>query len=138
MPVFPSKDWMTDFCRRLAEHPDAPDVAAALDGVYRFVIEPAGPLEDSHAYDVAIRPNGDTADVGVVADVPDRPRLTMTADYRRWQQLVNGELDIGMAVMLRRLRVSGDLSQLMGRVTTARPLVDALHEVETTWLEEGP
>lgn len=137
MPLFPSYEWMAEFCRRLEGHPESDGVASALDGVYRFVIEPAGPLEDRHIYDVSIRPTGAGPKVHVVDDERhDAPRLTMTADYRRWQQLVLGELDVGMAVMLRRVRVSGDLGQLMGSVSTARPLVDALSEVETVWLEE--
>ena len=136
MPLFPSEEWMLEFCANLAEHPEAGEVAIALDGVYRFVIEPGGPLDERHTYDVAITPVDEGADVGVVA-ADAKPRLTMTTDYRRWQQLVRGELDVAMAVMLRRLRISGDLSRLMGNVSSARPLVDALSSVETTWLEEA-
>ena len=136
MPVFPSYEWMAEFCERLEAHPDAVDIAAALDGVYRFVVEPAGPLAERHTYDVEIRPDGDGAQVGVIEEDGPAPRLTLTTDYRRWQQLVRGELDVGMAVMLRRLRVSGDLSRLMGSVGSATPLVESLGAVETTWLEE--
>lgn len=135
MPVFPSEEWMAEFCRRLEDHPDAADIAAALDGVYRFVVDPAGPLEERHVYDVAIRPSAGGAGVEIVDDGTDA-RLTMTTDYRRWQQLVRGELDVGMALMLRRLKVSGDLSQLIGNVSSARPLMDSLSAVETVWLEE--
>ena len=135
MPVFPSEEWMAEFCRLLEDHPEAGDVASALDGVYRFVIEPGGPLEERHSYDVAISPTGEGADVAVVDDGAD-PRLTLTTDYRRWQQLVRGELDVGMAVMLRRLRVSGDLTRLIGNVSSTRPLVDSLSGVETVWLED--
>lgn len=135
MPVFPSSEWMDAFCAHLESHPQAAEVAEGLDGVYRFVIDPAGPLDQRHTYDVAITPTGDGADVAVVA-AQDKPRLTLTTDYRRWQQLVRGELDVGMAVMLRRLKVSGDLSSLMGNVSTAKPLVESLHAVETVWLEE--
>ena len=134
MPVFPSEEWMDEFCERLAGHPEAGEVATALDGVYRFVIEPGGPLAERHTYNVSITPSGDGADVAVVQD--GEPRLTMTTDYRRWQQLVRGELDVAMAVMLRRLKISGDLSRLMGNVSSARPLVDSLGGVNTTWLED--
>lgn len=138
MPVFPSHEWMTEFCERLESHPAAGDVASALDGVYRFVVEAAGPLQERHSYDVSIRPTGTGSKVGVVdASASEKPRLTMTTDYRRWQQLVRGELDVGMAVMLRRLRVSGDLTSLMGNVSSARPLLDSLHEVDTVWLEDA-
>ena len=137
MPVFPSYEWMDEFCERLQAHEESGDVAVALDGVYRFVIDPGGPLEEQHVYDVVIQPTDDGADVSVSDDGAVKPRLTMTTDYRRWQQLVRGELDIGMAVMLRRLRVSGDLSSLMSNVSSARPLVESLHEVDTTWLEDA-
>ena len=136
MPVFPSDEWMADFCERLEEHPDAGEIAAALDGVYRFVIEPAGPLTERHTYDIAIRAAGDGADVSMI-DGDEKPRLTLTTDYRRWQQLIRGELDVGMAVMLRRIRVSGDLTRLIGSVSSANPLVDSLHDVETVWLEQA-
>lgn len=136
MPVFPSSEWMDEFCARLASHPQAGDVAAGLQGVYRFVVDPGGPLEQRHSYDVSITASNGGADVAVL-DGPGQPRLTLTTDYRRWQQLVRGELDVGMAVMLRRLKVSGDLSSLMGNVGTARPLVESLHAVETVWLEEA-
>lgn len=135
MPVFPSSEWMNEFCTHLEAHPQAAEVAEGLDGVYRFVVEPAGPLDRRHTYDVAIRPVPGGAQVGLAED--GQPRLTLTTDYRRWQQLVRGELDVGMAVMLRRLKVSGDLSSLMGNLATARPLVESLHAVETIWLDEA-
>ena len=139
MPVFPSYEWMAEFCERLESHEEADDVASALDGVYRFVIDPAGPLDEQHVYDVSIRPTDEGPEVYVLDadEEADKPRLTLTTDYRRWQQLVRGELDVGMAVMLRRLKVSGDLTSLMGNVSNAGPLVDSLHEVDTTWLEDA-
>jgi len=136
MPVFPSDEWMAEFCDHLGRHPEAGDIAAALDGVYRFVVDPAGPLEERHVYELEIRGNGDGADVTLLDDETADARLTLTTDYRRWQQLIRGELDVGMAVMLRRLRVSGDLTRLIGSVSSARPLVDSLHNVDTTWLED--
>jgi hypothetical protein len=38
---------------------------------------------------------------------------------------------------LRRIRVSGDLTRLIGSVSSANPLVDSLHDVETIWLEDA-
>jgi hypothetical protein len=127
---------MDEFCSLLASHPQADEVAQALDGVYRFVVDPAGPLTVRHTYDVEISPTANGAQVGVI-EAGQQPRLTLTTDYRRWQQLVRGELDVGMAVMLRRLKVSGDLTSLMGNVSNAGPLVESLHNVDTVWLDEA-
>jgi hypothetical protein len=133
MPRFPSDAWMDEFCARLASQDGAADVAAALDGVYRFVIDPAGPLEERRVFDVEIRPEGDGLVARRTDDGDDDPRLTLTADYTRWQQLITGRLDIGMAIMLRRLRVQGDLQRLVRDVSSATPLMDALRDVETQW-----
>lgn len=138
MPVFPSDEWMAEFCERLESHPQSDDIAGALDGVYRFVIEPAGPLSERFVYDLSITAvDGGSAVELLDVDGGDKPRLTLTTDYRRWQQLIKGELDVGMAVMLRRLRVSGDLTRLMGNVSNAGPLLESLHEVDTVWLENA-
>jgi hypothetical protein len=137
MPLFPSQEWMQAFCDELASHDEAPDLATALDGVYRFVVEPAGPLDEWRSYDVSIRPTGAGPKIAPLdADEGEEPRLTMTADYRRWQQLIRGEQDVGMAVMLRRLKVSGDLGGLMSQLASAQPLLSALGAVPTEWLDE--
>ena len=136
MPRFPSAEWMQEFCERLEGEDDAEDVARALDGVYRFVVEPAGPLHERHAYDVAIRPADGGAQAALLDGQVGQPRLVMTASYQRWQQLIEGRLDVGMAIMLRRLRVSGDLARLIRDVNTVKPLMRALGDVETQWLDE--
>jgi hypothetical protein len=137
MPLFPSHEWMAAYCAELAAHPDADDVAGALDGVYRFVVEPGGPLRERHTYNIAVRPSpdGEAPTVELVGDEAT-PRLTLAADYPRWRQLVLGQLDVAMAVMLRRVKVSGDLSRLVGSVSSAQPLVQALQRIDTQWLEE--
>lgn len=136
MPVFPSEAWVQEYCQRLQAHPDAGRAAATLDGVYRFVIEPAGPLTERHAYDVGIHPDGNGGASANLLDEPvERPRLELRAGYPNWRKLIAGELDVRMAMMLRRLKVSGDLSAVTRRLADSRPLTDALSAVDTQWPE---
>lgn len=135
MPPFPSDAWMDEFCRRLEAQPEAGEVAGSLDGVYRFVVEAAGPLAEDRSYDIEIRPDGDGAHAARLEQPVPSPRLVMTARYDRWKQLVTGRLDVGLALMLRRLKVSGDLSRLMRDVGTTKPLMRALGEVDSDWLD---
>lgn len=132
MPTFPSRQWMQEFCERVVEQPDAERVAIALEGTYRFVIEPGGPLAERHAYDVRIAPG---PEVGLLDEAAESPTLQLSATHERWRQLIEGKLDIAMAVMMRRLKVRGDLSRLTGRLDSARPLADALGQVRTEWLD---
>lgn len=133
MPVFPSRAWMDEFCAQLRSHARAGEVATALDGVYRFVVEPAGAVGDVHTYDVEIRPDRDAGASAQVVASAGSPRLTLRADARRWQQLITGQLDLGVAVMLRRLRVTGDLASLRRELDNTKPLMDALRSVDTQW-----
>lgn len=136
MPMFPSAEWMDAFCDELLAQPRAEEVAGVLDGIYRFVVEPAGPVTDLHAYDVEIRPgNGSGPTARRLDDPVDVPRLTMAARYDRWRQLITGKLDVGMAVMLRRLKVSGDLQRLIREMGSTKPLMDALGAVDSQWPE---
>lgn len=137
VPLFPSRDWMEEFAARLAGHPDAGATATALDGIYRFVIDPGGLLRERHAYDVEIRPEGDGAVVQPLDTPVETPRLTITAGYDRWRQLIRRELDIPMAVLLRRIKVSGDLATLTGRMSSTTALLDALAGVDSTFLGDG-
>jgi hypothetical protein len=131
VPLFPSDEWIDSFCAHLEHDPRAGAMAKALQGVYRFVIEPSGPVTEQHSYQIAIEPNGDGASVEPTRPV-QQPRLTIAAPYSRWVQLLRGELDIPLAIMLRRIKVSGDLRALTANLDDARPLLDALSAVDTT------
>lgn len=131
MPKFPSQEWIAAYCARLEADPRAGAMARALEGVYRFVVEPGGPLTERHSYDVAIAPvPPDGASVQPVPAGP-APRLEIAAVYPRWVQLLRGELDIPLAIMLRRIRVTGDLKAVTANLDDARPLLDALSSVES-------
>ena len=131
MPTFPSAEWMQAFCDNLAAHPEVDELASALDGTYRFVVEADGSLAEAHRYDLAIRP--EPTEVALLDEPVDKPTLVLRASHDRWRQLIEGKLDIGMAVMLRRLKVQGDIGRLVGRVDRTKPLRDALGQVQTEW-----
>ncbi len=134
MPIFPSAEWIDAFCDGLAAHPRAPHAATTLGGVYRFVVDPAGPLPDRHVYAVALAVVD--GDVDVTRVDPDAPsRVGVRTDYERWQQLLRGQLDLGRAMLLGRVRISGDLGALLKAQSDLDVLVDALRAVDTIWLE---
>lgn len=137
MPVFPSEEWVAEFCTTLRAHPGIERMAASLDGVYRFAIEPAGSLTERHCYDVSIAP-GDHGAAVAPSPPADRPRLTITAGYDRWVQLLRGELNVRMAYLLRRIRVSGDIGSVTSSLADAAPLLDSLRAVDSTFLAPRP
>lgn len=133
MPHFPSDAWVLEFCRVLAAHPQAGETARALRGRYRFLVEPAGDLKEPHSYDIDITPDGDGAAVVPAPPNGAEPRLTIAAGYDRWVQLLTGELDLPIALMLRRIRLSGDTKAVTSQLDKTRPLLDSLSAVDSTF-----
>ncbi len=135
MPTFPSDDWMQAFCDEVAAHPDAAATARALDGVYRFVVLPAGAVREKRVYDVEIRPGEPEPMVEPLPPQDERSaRLVMIAGYDRWQQLLTGELDIGKALLLRRLRVRGELADVKRAMSDAGALLASVKAVDSQFV----
>jgi putative sterol carrier protein len=133
VPVFPSEEWVDEFCERFDAHPQAAETASALDGVYRFTVEPSDELSRRVSYDVQIAPSQRPYATRLQAPA-ERPRLVIAADYRRWSQLIRGQLNVGWAYALGRVRIAGDLAAVRSELAGAGPLVDSLNRVETEWL----
>lgn len=134
MPVFPSTEWMDAFCAELAAHPRAADAATRLRGVYRFVVDPGGPLTDRQTYEIRL----EVAESGVRAHRVDNtasPRVVVQTDYDRWRQLLEGRLSLGPALLFGHLRIRGDMAALMGSSSDVDVLLEALREVDTIWLD---
>lgn len=128
MPEFPSPDWMQAYCDALAAHPQAEEVASAFAGTYRFVIDPdEGGEPATYHIGISAEPTG----FRILEEVDGQPALALRATDRHWRELMRRELDVPMAVFTRRLRVEGDVARMLGQLSQARPLVDALGEVPT-------
>jgi hypothetical protein len=136
MPTFPSHEWLAAYCEAFADHPDAAEAAERLEGLYRFTVDPAGPLRERHTYHMQVAPDGAGGAHVEPVDSPDAgPRLGIAAGYDRWRQLIEGRLDLQRAYLLRQIRVSGDVFGLIRNLDSTRPLTDSLRTVETDWLD---
>lgn len=135
MPTFPSDDWMQAFCDEVTAHPDATATARALDGVYRFVVLPADAIREKHVYDIEIRPGELEPTVAPLPPQDERgARLVMIAGYDRWKQLLTGELDVGRALLLRRLRVKGELASVKRAMSDAGALLESVKAVDSQFV----
>lgn len=131
MPYFPSLEWAQAYADRLAGHQHAGATAAALDGVYRFVV--SGNQE--FAFEFAVAPDSDggaQVTAHPAGEAGREPRLVVTASRSRWLDLISGKSDFVLAYLMRRVRIDGDLGLIRSRLEDAKPLLDALHAVPTT------
>lgn len=137
VPRFPSVEWIDAFCDMLAAHPRAARAASHLGGVYRFVIDPGGPLTQRQQYQVLLAAVDGRAQVTRIDEPGARARVGVRTDYPYWQQLLRGQLDLGRAMLFGRIRISGDLAGLLNARDDVDVVVDALRAVDTVWLESS-
>ena len=135
MPTFPSTEWIDAFCDELAQHPRAAHAADHLGGVYRFVVDPGGPLQEQCRYEVSLSVVDGKAQVERIREA-EQVRVAVRTDYGRWQQLLRGQLDLGPAMLFGRIRISGDLAALLNARDDVDVVVAALRAVDTVWLED--
>lgn len=127
---FPSLDWMQAYADVVAAHPRAVDLAGALQGRYRFVITPGDGLAEEHRYDLVV---GGDPTFAVEAGAAPAATLAVTASYGRWKGLLTGQADFAMSFLMRRIKVDGDIGAVRSRLSDAKPLLDCLREVPTTF-----
>lgn len=131
MPTFPSEEWMQAYAMAVAEHPSAHDLSEALSGRFRFVISSGGDFGQTVAYDLAVDPGARFK--AEVADDAEDATLVITADYPRWKALITGKADFVMSFLMRKVKIEGNLGAIRERLRDARPLVECLHEVPSTF-----
>jgi hypothetical protein len=127
---FPSLAWMAAYAERVAAHPRAGDIAASLHGRYRFTVTPGGGVAESEAYDLVVDPGGAVTAEPAGSAAPD---LGITASADRWQGIITGKADVVLSFLMRRIKVEGDLGAVRSRLSDAKPLLDCLQQVPTTF-----
>lgn len=70
----------------------------------------------------------------MVADQAEKsPAYVLTAPLAAWKQVVAGELDPIQGVMTRKLKLAGDMMQVMRMPKAAIELVNCATQIETSW-----
>ena len=139
MYEFPREDWF----RALADEINAsePYRAAASDweGDIAFVIEadPNRGLPDDVWGYLDLWHGECRAARLVTPEAGAEAAFSISATYRRWKDVVRGELDPVRAMMQGKLRVRGDLPKILRYVQAAHELVAICGTVPTTFPDEG-
>ncbi len=138
MPTFPTDQWFQAFIVRINDSDEYKVAAADWEGDIAFLVqaEPdVGFPEDVWGYlDLW---HGVCRGGGVVG--PERgagAAYLLSAPYRRWKDIVVGDLDPIKGMMQGKLKVRGDLPTIVRYVRAANELVRLTGEVNTTFPDE--
>lgn len=134
---FPSLEWIQEFGRQLNTSESYAKSGKAWEGDFMFVVEPDEGLPQASYFYLDLF-HGKIREAALL-DGPDRRKTayTLSAPYQIWRKVIQGKLDPIQGLMTRKLKMKGDLLQVMRYPKAAKDMVDCVMRVPTEWPANG-
>lgn len=129
---FPGDAWVKRLMKVVNESDAYAQAAAKWEGDLFFIIEKSpGVPADTYLYmDLW---HGECRSAGQVAATEKLPAFEIRAPLPTWRQVLEGRLDPIRGLTTRRLKVKGNLMQILKSPKAALELVNCAREIETTY-----
>jgi len=130
---FPSDEWIKELSRLLNESPSYEASAKDWEGDFVFVIEPDGALdEEAHLFLGLL--HGKSPDAALLTSATERKaEYVIRAPYGVWRKVIDAELDPIQGMMMRKLKLEGNLMKIMRYPKAAKEIVSCCADVPTAW-----
>jgi len=130
---FPSDEWIAELSRLLNESPSYESSAKDWEGDFIFVVEPDGAFEKTSYLFLGLR-HGKSTGAALLSSPDERPaEYKINAPYGVWRKVIDGELDPIQAMMMRKLKLDGNLMKIMRYPKAAKEIVSCCADVPTEW-----
>jgi len=131
--AFPSDAWIKELSRRLNQSESYERSAKDWEGDFLFVVEPDEAYDDT-AYLYLGLHHGKSTGAALVGREDEREtEFVIRAPYGNWRRVIEGELDPIQGMMMRRLKLSGNMMKIMRYPKAAQEIVACCAEVPTEW-----
>ena len=136
MAEFPSEDWLNEYVNRINASPEYREASATWEGDVAFVFEAEpdkGVPEDIWAWlDLW---HGECRGARMItAEEGETSAYGIRAPYSRWREVVLGDLEPVKAMVQGKLKLRGDLANIVRHVRAAKELVHLTTLVPTEFL----
>lgn len=139
MAVFPSDEWLAEFRALVNGSGEYRDASKTWEGDIAFVLE-AEP-DRGVPHDLVARLDlwhGECRDARMIAEAEaGETPYEIRAPYSRWREVLDGELDPVKGMVQGKLKLRGDLAEIVRHVRAARELVRLTTLVPTEFLGDG-
>ena len=132
---FPSDEWINELSRLLNESDSYEQSAKDWEGDFIFVVEPDGAFSETVHLFLGLR-HGKSTGAALLTAADERPaEYTITAPFGTWRKVIDGELDPIQGMMMRKLKLEGNLMKIMRYPKAAKEIVSCCALVPTEWSE---
>lgn len=131
---FPSDAWIKALMEEVNRSPGYAEAARNWEGDFYFVVEPEGPLARPVVLYMDLW-HGRCRDAFEVTDESVKnPAYRMSAPYSVWKQVIQGKLDPIQALVTGRIKLKGNMVNIMRNVRAAKELVLCCTRVPTEFI----
>lgn len=136
MPRFPSMEWGEALKEVINSDPEIREAGKDFEADAVLVIEPAGGLKERFIVYVK-GSNGIVQEVRQLSSPDEVPaKFVVSSDYLTWKSIIKGELDGVKALLMGKIKLKGDMKEVMKRAKDQQLMMKALSKVKTEFVDE--
>ena len=131
MAKFPSDEWIKDLSARLNASESYERSAKDWEGDLVFVVEPDDVFSNTACLFLSLY-HGKSPDAALLASEDEREaEFVIRGPFSAWRQVIEGKMDAVQAMMMRKLKVQGNLMKIMRYPKAVKEIVDCCSRIET-------
>jgi putative sterol carrier protein len=133
MLKFPADEWIKELSRQLNASESYERSAKDWEGNFIFVVEPDDDFDDT-AYLFLSLYHGKSPGAEMVASRDEREaEFVISAPFATWRRVIEGKLEPIQGMMMRKLKLRGNMTKIMRYPKAAKEIVSCCALVPTTW-----
>ena len=129
--LFGSQEWLDALKKALETSQAYKEAAKNWEGDIYFVVEPDASYENRHIMYLDLW-HGECRDALAIADENEKsPKYRIVGPFTNWKQILNKKVDPVQSMMTGKIKVKGDMAQIMKMPRAAVELVNCATAFET-------
>ncbi len=132
---FLTEEWIKALMEEVNKSREYREAARSWEGDFYFIMETEGPEKETVIYHMDLW-HGECRSASVVADADEKtPEFRITASVDKWRRVIEKKLDPIQGMIMRQLRLQGNLMKIMKAPKAALELVNCCTRVPTEFPE---
>jgi putative sterol carrier protein len=130
---FPSDEWIKALGQKLNDSASYERSAKNWEGDFIFISEPDA-TSDAEAYLFLGLYHGKSTGAAMLASEDEREaQFIIRAPFSAWRQVIEGKLDPIQGMMMRKLKLAGDMKMILRYVAAAKEIVSCCALIPTNF-----
>ncbi|MEM1995948.1 MAG: SCP2 sterol-binding domain-containing protein [Thermoplasmatales archaeon] len=136
--LFPSKEWIEEYCRRLSESSDYNKSGKGWKDPIMFKISDPETLKSRSDFDSFILnlKDGKCEGIEIVKDANSSSPFVLTASYSNWKKIIGGKINPTQAMLTGQIKVKGNMAVLLRYASAAIAMVKAAQSIPTRYVDD--